>query len=310
MDTASFLCYYCPFQSEHLKQTIDHMVIGHRNARLKVRCKILDTKRGSVVIQTKDFNLVPDQVLSLGQTFTVDENTYSLTICNDENVSEIDELNISKDLNELEQSMQDVSLNENHQPEISSPAYKRIRTSTPLKTVVDNQSENDSEIEEIKKLLPSVIAELKQNGYLKPWMEFNKLVSDGKFPFQNIAFQLFMDVCRFYACDNTCEMTYSDNVKKFWRIGYKLFHGKFLRFMGGPKHTGSLLPPGSERGNYNPAEGRINFAVPTRSVKSDKLSPLSAKEIQPGILDFLLDRIAECSDLQKNIQALSRWKEN
>jgi hypothetical protein len=104
----------------------------------------------------------------------------------------------------------------------------------------------------MKTLLRSVIEERKKSGHLKPWMDFHRMVSNGKFPFDNIAFQLFMDVCRFYACDNTSEMTYSDAVKRFWRIGFRLFHGKWLKFMSGPKHLGKLVTKECEGGILHP----------------------------------------------------------
>jgi hypothetical protein len=50
-----------------------------------------------------------------------------------------------------------------------------------------------------------------------------------------------MDVCMFLSLENTSSMRYSDKVKEFWKIEFKLFHGKWLRFMGGPKHRGQLL---------------------------------------------------------------------
>ena len=50
-------------------------------------------------------------------------------------------------------------------------------------------------------------------------------------------------------------MRFTEPVKEFWATGYQLFHGKFLRFMGGTKGRGeskyehsllsSLSDPGS-----------------------------------------------------------------
>ena len=38
-----------------------------------------------------------------------------------------------------------------------------------------------------------------------------------------------MDVCKFLSLENTSSMRYSDKVKEFWRIGFKLFHGKWFK---------------------------------------------------------------------------------
>ena len=82
------------------------------------------------------------------------------------------------------------------------------------------------------------------------------MVNDGSFPFENIAFLLFMDVCRFLSSKNTRGIRYSDKVKHFWRIGYRLFHGKWLKFMSGPKHTGTLTTDQSDKGIFSPAEAK------------------------------------------------------
>ena len=83
------------------------------------------------------------------------------------------------------------------------------------------------------------------------------MVNDGSFPFENIAFLLFMDVCRFLTCKITIRVGYSDKVKHFWRIGYRLFHGKWLKCMSGPKNTGTLTTVQSDKGLFSPADAKI-----------------------------------------------------
>ena len=56
----------------------------------------------------------------------------------------------------------------------------------------------------------------------------------------NIAYQLFLDVIKFHANNNIHSMGYMTEVKEFWALGYKLFRGKFIRFMGGYKASGRL----------------------------------------------------------------------
>ena len=43
-------------------------------------------------------------------------------------------------------------------------------------------------------LLPNVLNEMKQYGHLETWLNLNRMVNDSWFPFENIAFLLFMDV--------------------------------------------------------------------------------------------------------------------
>jgi hypothetical protein len=122
--------------------------------------------------------------------------------------------------------------------------------------------------------IPSVIDEMRKIGLLENWISFNQMLARREFPLNSIAFLLFI-VCKFLSKENSSAMRYSNKVKQFWRIGYKLFHGKWLRFMGGPKHRGQVVAGNTEKGNFKPAESEINVAVPHRAVVSSELSPLS-----------------------------------
>ena len=67
---------------------------------------------------------------------------------------------------------------------------------------------------------------------------------------------------RFFDCDNTSQVLYLEETKRFWKSAYQLFHAKFLYFMGGPKHVGELSQADS-KGFFKPENARINFAVPS-----------------------------------------------
>ena len=94
-------------------------------------------------------------------------------------------------------------------------------------------------------------------------------------------------------------MRYYDTVKHFLRIGYRLFHGKCLKFMSGPKHMGTLTTEQSDKGVFSPEDAKINFAVLVQCVRSTELAPVKPEEITPGILTYLLDKVAESSDPSK-----------
>ena len=51
----------------------------------------------------------------------------------------------------------------------------------------------------IQELLPAVINEMKRIGKYKEYLSFHKLVSDGKFPLDNIAFLLLLDVVHWFS---------------------------------------------------------------------------------------------------------------
>jgi hypothetical protein len=64
------------------------------------------------------------------------------------------------------------------------------------------------------------------------WIQFHKMLALASFPMDNIAFLLFLDVVKWHNSESTTRTRYEcPAVNKFWRIGYTMFHGKWLRFM-------------------------------------------------------------------------------
>ena len=79
----------------------------------------------------------------------------------------------------------------------------------------------------------SAFSVLNEAGLGEQFMAFFELVLTKKFPLDNIALLLFLETVRFYSCESSTEMRYSENTKRFRKSGYRLFHAKFLYFMGG-----------------------------------------------------------------------------
>lgn len=111
----------------------------------------------------------------------------------------------------------------------------------------------------------------------------------------NIAYLLFLEVVKWYGSQNTVTMRYDETISRFWRVGYKLFHGKFLRFLGGPKHRGALIAGETSEGNFSPQTSKINFAIPSQKVTESLVSALPASGINPGIIEHLINKFAEQS---------------
>ena len=98
---------------------------------------------------------------------------------------------------------------------------------------------------ELKEILPKLIPVLEKEGQLDSFRKFAKSMADGKFPPRNIAYQMFLDVAEWYSTYSTTQMQYKyPDTTKFWTAFYRLFHGKGLRFMSGPK---MLLHPATQR---------------------------------------------------------------
>ena len=68
-----------------------------------------------------------------------------------------------------------------------------------------------------------------------------------------------LDLVEGFSSGNTSQMRYREQTTKFWQIGFRLFHGKFLRFMSGLGNSGQI--PEFE----SSLKSKINFAVPSRN---------------------------------------------
>ena len=84
-------------------------------------------------------------------------------------------------------------------------------------------------------------------------------------------------------------MRFSPTVKRFWRIGYCLFHGKWLHFMSGPKNLGQkVINPQNE---ISAEHAEINFAVPYRSIVGNSNKAFNDDEVKPGLLTPMINKL-------------------
>ena len=123
---------------------------------------------------------------------------------------------------------------------------------------------------------------------------FVDLVSKNDFPLNNIAWQLFLDVVRFYNADNVTGLRFDDENSSnmlFWIYGQWLMHGKFTRFMAGEKFAGALTLGQRIKGRLNPKGIDIDFAVPSDKTLREKSKSLVTlpRNVQPGLLHPTLD---------------------
>ena len=101
------------------------------------------------------------------------------------------------------------------------PLTEEKATHTDYITVTDVSDD----LEELLSILPNAINSLKDVGMYTEWINYIRMLGSNEFPLKNIAHLLFLDVCR-YQCGNTISMRYSPpEIKHFWLLGYKLFHG-------------------------------------------------------------------------------------
>ena len=117
-------------------------------------------------------------------------------------------------------------------------------------------------------------------------MDMLILMQKGTFPSDNICFHLFGDVVAWFANPDVRGIRYSEPVRKFWSVGYRLFHNKFLEFMRGPALQDPLRE--SKSRFYEGSKAKINFAVP--KVNHLKLSSSGIPDVlEPGFLTEMVD---------------------
>ena len=73
-------------------------------------------------------------------------------------------------------------------------------------SVSDMSAEEQSIIKEMLELFPAILSALKPTGRLRDWTNFIKLLADGTFPVDNLAFQLLMDVSKWYSSETVYGM--------------------------------------------------------------------------------------------------------
>ena len=120
------------------------------------------------------------------------------------------------------------------------------------------------EINDMIDLLPKVLKSLEDVEQKESFLKFMGLhvLASETFPSHNICYLLFLDIVEWFSCDSTAHMRYGHETVNLWQIGYRLFHGKFLRFMPGIRNFGQVLDGTSERGFFDLLKSEVNCAVP------------------------------------------------
>ena len=90
----------------------------------------------------------------------------------------------------------------------------------------------------VVEVFQDVLYKLSDVGKKNKLLKFFKLVQDGTFPLNNIAFELFLNIVEWFDNDESRQMRYSPSTLQFLWLVRKLFGG---RFMSGPKHESDIL---------------------------------------------------------------------
>ena len=200
-------CHYCR-HFDDFEGIVEHSIQVYANEEIKMRRVFVWPKWRNKIPSTNVLNcgLIPNTLTDLSNV-TIDNNNWTVKV----NVYE----NSKKRLRHNEQSS------------------KRIR--------IDNADLESSEdidpfarqYEELCKIHPDVAKILHSHNQLDILLEFFMIIVNETFNVENICYHLI----NFLSSGNTHAMRYQANVKHCWRLGYKMFGGRFLRFMGWFKNT-------------------------------------------------------------------------
>ena len=240
-----YKCYYCG-------------ILSHGEETLKYRQLVLDENTGIQRYHTKIHEgVVPSNLTKYGKCITVNDGlTYILD--NESNKKKLNtpvKENFCKSLFQTPKSYQNEGNdfeNDEIQTEVCCPSGKEIP-----------QCDSESiEINDMIDLLLKVLKSLEDVGQKESFLKYMELLASGTFPLHNICYLFFLDIVEWFSCDSTTHMRYGHETVKFWQIEYRLFHGKFPRFMSGIRNFGQVWDGTSERGFFDPLKSKVNCAVP------------------------------------------------
>jgi hypothetical protein len=212
-------------------------------------------------------------------------------------------------------------------PTSSAKKAKRqlIKTPSKYKERINNQNEtemdvlfdipddkNDAKTEE-KQFLEiccdkDVLRKLSDARILHFLTIFLSLVKKDKYPLTNIALLLWLETVKWYNCSTLHEMRFWKITKDFWRAGYRMFQGKFLCFMNGPRGLGTFLSNNSRKGKLDPMSSEINFAIPSRNTFIDNKQSKVPSILKPGIIHQAIISIGKSPLNKVNMMCLDGKK--
>ncbi|XP_053397710.1 uncharacterized protein LOC128556471 [Mercenaria mercenaria] len=154
----------------------------------------------------------------------------------------------------------------------------------------------------------AVLRQLSEAKILHYLTIFLTLIKLNKYPLANIAFLLWLETVKWYNCNSLQEMRFFKITKDFWRAGYRLFRGKFLCFMSGPRAIGSFLSTPSSNRKLDPEKTEINFAIPSRNTFVDAQNSDIPSTLSPGIIHRAVKAISDSPQSKVNMMCLDAKK--
>lgn len=154
--------------------------------------------------------------------------------------------------------------------------------------------DENEEQPQTESLLETALTKLSDAGLKFEFMTFLKLVVEDRYPLDTLALRLFLETARFYSLTSSTLMWWWPETMRFWRTCYRLFHGKVIALMAGPRNMGQICEGEVARGHIDPQKAQVNFATPSlqtlsKEASDGKLGMLKASP--PGMISSTLGAI-------------------
>ena len=285
----TYKCFYCASKLTVFEDAVNHHVSLHSSEPLKLLRKTNINK--SYKLRTYH-SFIPSQLNEQGKVFQIHNEDIIVCKRSESTPHKIVKKSKSPYSPQDQQLKQDVLLQASERKSKRSLFDSSDENSVSTVNVYPRDENSDSDLETVTRLIPKVLKNLKKAGREESFAKFIKLSSEDRFPLDNIAFLLFLDVVNFFSATTTTQMKYEyPETLQFWNVGLKLFHRRFLRFMSGPKNQGQLIQGQTYRGCYDPQYSKINFAVPSVNVVR-KHDEYGKDEMKPGVFRDTIQLLA------------------
>ncbi len=169
----------------------------------------------------------------------------------------------------------------------------KFKCDVTVQTDISLQSSSEL-LSKIISLAPSVCENVSKQSEMhkKRFLQYLDLLANNKFPQHNICYMIFLDLVELLGKEEHEKMQYSSATRRFWYIGSKLFHNKFLEFF-----RGSL-----KSSDDNLTE--FNFPVPSKKTVQNVSSSIP-DILNPGILHEILSYYSTFENVQSVSHNLS-----
>ena len=171
----TYVCIYCQENLPSFSEILTHVIESHSEQTLRF------SQKDGANIKVKNFKIIPEICRQQGRSITVNKTRETIhisrcnTVAKDSPCGKVSKPTDNDSIDDIE-----------------------VDKSEDLSLLVDDK---DEEYTEIVSSIPTVIDELKRAGKLTEYISFHKPVSDGKFPLDNLAFLLFLDVVRWFGTE-------------------------------------------------------------------------------------------------------------